>query len=253
LVFRVYPIDSDRPPPPRPVFTIAPSGQGRVWEARAAEGFWRDFVEIDFGDADAVLKFVQRRGDPWGLLEQDAETLTQVWYGIAAILGAPARAYEPAGADGISRFTTDRQRRLEAESFLKNDAELLRAVEPILDPAGRSPYPVLRAKTLAAFMALSAAHAVEQRLPMRRCAHCASWFHIGRSDAQFCSGTCRAAKHNSSTREGQTQHGQRAQEGRQRADNLAKPMARTRAERKGPAADKKLPERQGRKGSRRQN
>jgi hypothetical protein len=249
MVFRTRPGDFDYPPLSRTIFTIAASGHGRRWSAAQPEGFWRDFVEINLNDAGAVLRFMRRRGDPDGLLDVGAETHTGHWNNLAALLGTAARAYEPEGADGISRFTTDPQRIKLAEWFLKDaDSGLLKAVEPMLDPSGR-PRVVFRAKTLAAFMVLSAANAVEQRTPMRRCAHCGSWFYVGRSDAQFCSGSCRAASFNASKET--AHHGKHPKENQpERPGDLAKPVARARTKRKRPPADKELPERKGRKGPR---
>jgi hypothetical protein len=250
MVFRTTPgSDFDYPPPSRTIFTIVASGHGRHWSATHPEGFWRDFVEINLNDASAVPQFVRRRGDPDGFLDAGAGTTnTGSWNNLAALLGTAARAYEPEGADGISRFTTDPQRIKQAEWFLRDaDIGLLKAIEPVVDPSGR-PRVVLRAKTLATFMALSAANAVEQRTPMRCCAHCGSWFFLGRSDAQFCSGSCRAASFNSSKGAAHGKHPKENQS--ERPDNLAKPVARAGTKRKGPAANKELHERKGRKSAR---
>ena len=208
----------------RTIFTIAASGHGRRWTASHPEGFWRDFVEIDLGDADAVLQFVRRRGDPGGLLDLGRETNTVYWANFAGRLGSAAGAYEPEGADGISHFTTDPERRQRAEWLFKDAGiELLNEVAPIFDPSGR-PRMVLHANTLKAFMALSAANAAEQRTPMRRCAHCGSWFCIGRSDAQFCSGSCRAASFNADKENTLGKHPKEDQS--ERPGDLAKPLAR---------------------------
>ncbi len=107
MAFRTTPSDFDYQPPSRTIFTIAVNGTGRRWSATHPEGFWRDFYEIDLNDADAVLRFIRRRGDPDALLDVGAETHTGSWNDLAAWLGIAARAYEPVGADGISRFTTD--------------------------------------------------------------------------------------------------------------------------------------------------
>jgi hypothetical protein len=250
MVFRAFASDFDRQPASRTIFTIAASGRGRVWSAAEPKGFWRDFTEIDLGDSGSALQFLRRHGDPDSLLETGAETHTGHWSNLAALLSVVARAYEPANADGISNFTTDPERIGEARWFLRGGADigLLKMIEPIPDPSGR-PRVVLRAKTLAAFMALSAAHAIEHRPPMRRCARCGSWFFIGRSDAQFCSASCRSASFNANkeiVRRGEHQK----EDQFERPTNLAVPLARTGAKRERSPANKELFDRPGRKGAR---
>ena len=159
-----------------------------------------------------------------------------------------ARAYEPEDADGISHFTTDPDRRPVGRMAFQG--RWYRAVErwshPLLTQRASHAL-VFHANTLVAFMALSAADAVMQRTPMRRCAHCGSWFFIGRSDAQFCSGSCRAASFNADKEITRGKHPKKNRS--KRPGDLAKPMARAGDERKRPPADQKLHERKGRKGA----
>ena len=56
---------------------------------------------------------------------------------------------------------------------------------------------VLRPKTLAAYMAISAASSLYRRAKMRTCARCGSWFEFTRAHAQFCSVSCRTLAHDS--------------------------------------------------------
>ena len=53
-----------------------------------------------------------------------------------------------------------------------------------------------RAKTLAAYLCAAAAASVRGGLDMRRCDYCSSWFIMHRSDARWCSSSCRAASSN---------------------------------------------------------
>jgi hypothetical protein len=177
---------------PRTIFTLTAAGHGRRWEATEPQAFWRDFAEADFSDASAVTAFVQRRGDPEGLLDTSArQTHTGTWTNLKALLGTAAKAWEPADKRGVSRFTADLERVRLAEWFLRdNPAPILTDLEPVLDPSGR--VPVFRAKTLASFMAVSAVYALARRLPMRKCEHCGSWLELIRKDARFCSASCRS-------------------------------------------------------------
>ena len=56
----------------------------------------------------------------------------------------------------------------------------------ISDPEEQRPF-VLKARTLSAFMMVSAASSLYRRAQMRRCIRCESWFEFTREHAQFCS------------------------------------------------------------------
>jgi hypothetical protein len=173
------------------LFEIAASGRGRKWETTTALGFWRDFVGLPLDDATAVVAFVRRYGDPYGALDRGEVMHTGHWKNLKALLGAAAGAWEPAGPDGVSQVTADPKRLRLAEWFLRdNPAPVMKDVEPMLDP--HDPRIVVRARTLATFMCLSALSAVARRVPMRRCEHCGSWLELTRKDSRFCSGACRA-------------------------------------------------------------
>jgi hypothetical protein len=170
---------------------VAASGHGRKWETDTTLGFWRDFTELPLDDGGAVVAFVRRYGDPDGFLDRGEVMHTGHWKNLKALLGTAASAWEPAGQDGVSLVAADPKRLKLAEWFLRdNPTGVLKDVEPMLDPHG--PRIVVRARTLATFMCLSALSAVARRVPMRRCGHCESWLELNRKDSRFCSGTCRS-------------------------------------------------------------
>jgi hypothetical protein len=173
------------------LFEVAASGRGRAWETDTALGFWRDFAELPLDDGDAVVAFIRRYGDPYGALDRGEAMHTGHWKNLKALIGTAASAWEPAGPDGVSQVATDPKRLKLAEWFLRdNPAPVMKDVEPMLDPHG--PHIVVRAKSLATFMCLSALSAVARRVPMRRCQHCGAWLELNRRDSRFCSGACRA-------------------------------------------------------------
>jgi hypothetical protein len=170
---------------------IAASGHGRKWETSTTLGFWRDFTELPLDDVDAITAFIRRYGDPYGALDRFEVTHTGHWKNLKALLGTAADAWEPVGQDGVSQVAADPRRLKLAERFLRDDPmPILKDTETALDPHG--PRAVLRAKSLATYMCLSALKAVERRIPMRRCDHCRSWLELNRKDSRFCSGTCRS-------------------------------------------------------------
>jgi len=180
---------------------VAASGHGRKWTTNIALAFWRDFTDLPLDDVDAIAGFVRRRGDPYGALDRGEVMHTGHWKNLQALLGTAVSAWEPAGRDGVSRVAADTKRLKLAEWFLSDDpAPILKDTETVLDPHSE-PRVVLRAKSLATFMCLSALSAIERRVPMRRCAHCGSWLELNRKDSRFCSGTCRSlyAQHNKET------------------------------------------------------
>jgi hypothetical protein len=173
-----------------PLVEVA-SGRGRKWETATTLAFWRDFTELQLDDVDGIVAFVRRYGDPDGFLDRGEVMHTGYWKNLQAVLGTAASAWEPAGQDGVSQVAADPKRLKLAEWFLRDDPmPFLKDVESALDP--HAPRLVVRAKSLTAFMGLSALSALERRVPMRRCEHCSSWLELVRKDARFCSGTCRS-------------------------------------------------------------
>jgi hypothetical protein len=170
---------------------IIASGHGRQWETDIALGFWRDFYDLSLDDVDAITAFVRRRGDPYGSLDRGEVMHTGHWKNLKALLGTAASAWESAGQDGVSQVAADPKRLKLAEWFLRDDPmPVLKDTETVFDPHG--PRTVVRAKSLATFMCLSALSAIDRRVPMRRCEHCGSWLELNRKDSRFCSGACRS-------------------------------------------------------------
>jgi hypothetical protein len=170
---------------------VAASGHGRKWETDVTLAFWRDFHDLPLDNADAIVAFVRRYGDPDGFLDRGEVMHTGYWRNLQVLLGTAASAWEPAGRNGVSQVAADPQRFKLAEAFLRdNPTGVLKDVEPMLDPHG--PRLVVRARTLSTFMCLSALSAVARRVPMRRCDHCGAWLELNRKDSRFCSGTCRS-------------------------------------------------------------
>jgi hypothetical protein len=170
---------------------VAASGHGRKWETDVSLGFWRDFTELSLDDVDRIVAFIRRYGDPDGALDRGEVTHTGAWKNLKALLGTAAGAWEPAGADGVSRVAADPKRLKLAEWFLRDHPmPVLKDTETAFDPHG--PRTVVRAKSLATFMCLSALSAIDRRVPMRRCEHCGSWLELNRKDSRFCSGSCRS-------------------------------------------------------------
>lgn len=188
---------------------IDTTGGGQEWNTDKPAAFWRNFAEMDLQDGKAVERFFQRHGDPTGVLAAGTPTHTGSWLGLAAVLRAASRAWEPPSADGVSRLTGDRERLAEARCFLGGDRDReqlakmrgFRDAEPHLlrDVTLRQYYRtgglVLYAGSLASYMAVSAAHHLEAATPMRVCVECGDYFALGRADARFCSPRCQVAHH----------------------------------------------------------
>ena len=118
--------------------------------------------------------------------------------GLHVTLGNLSRAWAPPDSEGISVIDPDPARWNEFEIIWRTHTSpwWLGELELIPDPDHRRPF-VLRPKTLAAYMAISAAASLYRKAKMRRCAHCGSWFEFVRAHAQFCSLSCRSLAHDS--------------------------------------------------------
>jgi hypothetical protein len=174
------------------LFEVTATGRGRKWSTNTTLGFWRTFSETPLDDGEAIAAFVQRYGDPHGMLDAGEPMHTGHWKNLSALLGVAARAWEPEDKHGVSHFSSDPQRNQLAQWHLRDEqAPLLKDAQPIFDPSGGTNV-VLRASRLASFMALSAASAIERRIPMRRCQHCGHWLEMDRRDKRFCSSSCRS-------------------------------------------------------------
>jgi hypothetical protein len=182
-------------------FTLAAIGKGKAWSTTRPLAFWRDFTAVAHHDAEAeapMLAFVRRWGDPPSKINgKDGAAESWDWVVLTASLLHIAEAWSEPDADGVSYYGNDSARLREAHSYWRNFLfpNFIQAdVEFEVDPAGGTDL-VLRAKTLAAFMGLSASSAMARAVPMRRCQYCTGWFELARRDARFCSASCRAHAH----------------------------------------------------------
>jgi hypothetical protein len=171
---------------------IETTGQGWSYSAFAGEGWWRDFAELPLDDERRVLSFLRRRGDPFGVLAPGGKQITTCdWRILKATVRCAAVAWDPQpDATGVSHFRPEKLRGAE-HMFEFSDGW---ASELEHHYSGVSL--VLTARTLAAYLCADAAASVREGLDMRRCAYCSSWFSIHRSDARWCSSSCRAASSN---------------------------------------------------------
>jgi hypothetical protein len=225
---------------------IETTGNGRPYSVTHAEGWWRDFADIPLDDERRVLSFLARRGDPFGRLAPDGtQTSTHDWLILKSMLQQAAAAWNLVPDEtGVSRFQPE-----------------------LLEPAGRfiqaSPSddltsdfgvtfqglaPVLRAKSLAAYMCAAAAVSLRSGLHMRRCDYCSSWFLLHYANARQCSASCRAARFNNR----RSPHGFLPQDhDSQGGDPVAEPVANAGNERQpaGPSAE--LSDQKGSSGARR--
>jgi hypothetical protein len=172
---------------------VETTGEGRDYSVDFAEAWWRDFAELPLADERRVLSFLQRRGDPLGLLAPSRQISTCDWYQLRGMLGAPAVLWDPVPDEtGVSHF---RPENLPVVLGLFDSKHKWPWTND-LSVVYRNAIPGQHAKTLAAYMWASAAASLRGRRPMRRCDFCHSWFTLNRSDARWCSGSCRAAGSN---------------------------------------------------------
>lgn len=178
-------------------------GAGRRYEVSGPGAWWRDLAELDLNSAEAVGRFVMRRGDPSGRLDRQMPASTHDFKDIVRGLGTIAAAWTPAGEDGLSHC--DAAQVEAAQKALTALASALPSDRSSTDLAGgvshldvvidkQAPLGLaIRARTLAGYLFASASHCLIERVSMRRCRHCASWFEASnrRIDAGFCSGSCR--------------------------------------------------------------
>ena len=200
---------------------IETSGNGRPYQVKFAEGWWRDLAELRIDDEARVLSFLQRRGDPFGELKPGSPIGTSAWLGLKLGLRAAAAAWEWRSDFEISRVVT-----------LAGGSGFLRTFNlGWTDQLGviyQGITPVLKAKTLAAYCFAAAAASLRSGLPMRRCDYCTSWFLLHYANARQCSASCRAARFNKR----RSPHGFLPQDHDQEGYNpLAMPVERAGAER----------------------
>ena len=176
---------------------IETSGAGRPYTVNFAEGWWRDLAECRLDDETRVLRFLRRRGDPFGVLAPDGTQIsTRTWRDLQRVLEVAAWAWEPQpNATGISRFRPEKLRGAEHMfDMAPGRASTGWANELDLTYSGVSLS--IRAKVLAAYLCAAAATSVRGGLDMRRCDFCHSWFTLHYASARHCSNSCRAAYNN---------------------------------------------------------
>lgn len=178
-------------PPP---LVVEVSGEGRSYQVNHVQGWWRDFAQVRPHDERAVLSFIQRRGDPAGVLAPGHRLMTSEWRGLIAILRNAALAWAPRDGLNVSGYGEGSANPAEARDlFLRS---LPHDWESDLGVTYDGLVPVVRANSLRAYMIAAAAASLRERVPMRVCAHCTSWFNLNHSRAEYCSASCRAASAN---------------------------------------------------------
>jgi len=170
---------------------LATTGQGQRYQVDTVEGWWRDFTEILVGDERRAVSFVRRRGDPGGELAPDRPINTGRWASLLNILRPAALCWKRRDDFETSRFVADDDR---VAFFLQTLPATWAAEEMGLAYRKLTPVPV--AHTLAGYLMASAISALRRQVSMRRCLYCTSWFELHRSEAMFCSPSCRAAHFN---------------------------------------------------------
>jgi hypothetical protein len=178
-------------------FVVDASGNGRSYQMQHAEGWWRDLAELRTTDERQVLSFLARRGDPFGELKPGNPIRPVWWDSLITQLRQAAHAWEPiTRLTDISTLRPDEPSYEMAKSFL---VALPRGWTAHLEVTYDGLIPVLRAKVLAAYLTAAAAVSLRQRLPMRRCIYCASWFTLHHTGAEYCTPSCRASAYNGRT------------------------------------------------------
>jgi|GEM_PF-2108051 len=175
-------------------FALRAHGKGKSWSTTRPLGFWRDLADIDLDDAERVTAFVKRRGDPLGRIDgKDGESESGLWLELRGHLHQIAGGWETEDANGVSHRANDPGRSNHVTQWWRHFAlpHYADQISVTVDPHG-STMPALLPKTLGAYMILSAGSAFARKVPMRRCDHCHSWFELKRSDARFCTASCRA-------------------------------------------------------------
>jgi hypothetical protein len=211
-------VDEAGESPAAVALVVETTGNGRAYEVKHAEGWWRDFAEVRIDDARTVVRFLQMRGDPFGRLETGRPISTADWATLIRQLRQAATAWESV-AEGetvgdtggdvpleqmIGRATRDPDSaQMKVSAFRAEQggaAGFLRPLPPEwmgqLSVTYDGLQPVLIAKSLAVYLCAAAAASLRAGLPMRRCDYCSSWFTLHYANARQCSASCRAARFN---------------------------------------------------------
>jgi hypothetical protein len=217
-----------------------------------AEGWWRDFAETPFHDEARVVSFIQRRGDPFGILSPERPISTAHhderhgwnWENLRTALATAALAW--AGPDDVMK-----------SSFIGTDSPAdflqMRAAEAFEDELGvvhKGLEAVVSAQSLRSYMLEAAASSLRLKRPMQRCAFCMSWFNLAHAGAEFCSPSCRAATANKRS----SKHAIRPEDHDPEGNGeLAGPMAGAGRGRRSDRPDAELPKPEGGEGLRSQD
>ena len=140
-----------------------------------------------------MLRFLGKHGDPFGALLHQKMTDTTSWIRAAFELRQVAQAWGPPDADGLRHLTKEADRLYEARETLRAMVRTSAGLFDFVPDPTTGLELVKRAKTLHGFMMMSAASAFRRGALLRMCRQCADVFEPGRSDAKFCSASCRAA------------------------------------------------------------
>ena len=149
-----------------------------------------------------MLRLLTRHGDLTGQLDRTAAAGGRIvgdsfsWPPFIQALKQVAAAWNEPDALGISDWGGDGPRAEAADKALRKllpadpdgDPQISNEIDVVYTRQGLT----LRPQTLRAFMTISAASARERNISMRRCAYCADWFELRRSDAYYCSPSCQA-------------------------------------------------------------
>jgi len=197
---------------------ITTTGRGQQYQVESAEGWWRDFAELQLTNEQRAISFVRRRGDPRNELTPDRPIHTGRWTELLNRLRPAALCWEYRANFEVSKFIADDDR---VALFLHQLPATWAAEEMGLTYRGLTPIP--RAHTLAGYLVAATLSALRRRVSMRRCLYCSSWFELHRAGAVFCSPSCRAAYGNKRV----SPHGFNfTHDHTQRDDTLASPLAR---------------------------
>ena len=90
-------IDETGEPPAAIALVIETTGNGRPYQVKYAEGWWRDLAEVQIDDERTVVRFLQMRGDPFGELEPGRPISTAYWADLIRVLRRAASAWQPVG------------------------------------------------------------------------------------------------------------------------------------------------------------
>jgi hypothetical protein len=180
-------------------FEFVTTGRGKAWSTNVPQALWATFADLPLEglDPDPMVAFLRRWGDPYGRLDADGGHIdTDDWIALVSDLRHLTMAWTARpDRNGIIRCS-DTKGIKQATHWWREVLypRVARDLELTPDPDGSAGL-VLRANNLGAYMAASAASALERRVPLRQCAHCQTWFELLRPDARFCSPSCRALSH----------------------------------------------------------